>query len=84
MRRILPSSVVKVLAVAHRIAAAAAVAHADVQVAIRAEREHPAVVVGERLVDRQQDRAPIGSAAIAVRARLRANSEITVSPSMSV
>ena len=54
MRRIEPSSVVGVLAVADRVAAAAAVAEADVEVAVGADGELAAVVVGEGLLDDQQ------------------------------
>jgi hypothetical protein len=37
--------------VIHRVAAAAAVAHADVEIAVMAECHVPAVVIGERLRD---------------------------------
>ena len=51
MRSILPSSVVTVLRPVIRIVAAATVAEADVEKAIRPEREVAAVVVRERLLD---------------------------------
>src|SRR5580765_2575466 len=44
-----------VLSVVHRIAGVAAVAHADVEEAVRAERVEAAVVVRERLRDREED-----------------------------
>ena len=43
------------LRVALRVVGVAAVAHADVEVAVRAELQLPAVVVGVRLGDRQED-----------------------------
>ena len=45
----------RVLAVLQRVAATAAVAQPDVQVAVRAEGQLPAVVVGERVGQREQD-----------------------------
>ncbi len=62
MRSIFPSSVLSDWPLPIGSPPPAAVAHADVQVAVRAERDHPAVVVGEWLIDRQQDplRARIG------------------------
>ena len=56
MRRIFPRNVFEVLPVALRVAAAAAVAEADVQVAVGPERELAAVVVRERLL-LEQDRS---------------------------
>src|ERR1044071_10127874 len=47
----------------------AAVAHADVQIAVRSELQLPAVVVRERLRDAQQD--PRGRRIGAIRIRLR-------------
>ena len=54
MRSILPSSACRP-GRCRRIAAAAAVAEADVEVAVGAEDELAAVVVAERLLDREQD-----------------------------
>ena len=51
MRRILPSMVSRLLAVALRVAARAAVAERDVEHPVRPEHDRAAVVVGERLVD---------------------------------
>ena len=51
IRRILPSSVCRVLSVALWIPLAAAVAQADVEETVRPERELAAIVVVERLVD---------------------------------
>ena len=47
----LAEQLIRVLRVVLRIVAAAAVAHADVEIAVRAEREMAAVVIGERLRD---------------------------------
>ena len=54
MRSILPSRRCGFCAVLLRIAATAAVAEAEVQESVRPEREVAAIVVAERLVDRQQ------------------------------
>ena len=54
IRRIFPRSVAEVLAVPLRVAAGAAVAEADEQVAVVVEEEQAAVVVGVRLVDFEQ------------------------------
>ena len=51
---------VEVLAVSMRIAAAAAVAHADVEKTVGAEGDPSAVVVRERLIDAEQRRGRVG------------------------
>ena len=51
---------VEVLPVSLRIAAAAAVAHADVEKAVGAEGDPSAVMVGERLIDAEQRRGRVG------------------------
>ena len=54
MRRMEPRRVDGVLAVARRVAAAAAVAEPDVEVAVGPDGELAAVVVGEGLLDEEQ------------------------------
>jgi hypothetical protein len=61
----------KILSVLLRVTAAAAVAQSDVQVAIRAKRELPAVVVGKRLRLSQDHVSRIGIADVWI---LRRNS----------
>ena len=55
MRSILPSRSLRILRAIAGIVAAAAVAHADVEVAVGAEAQRAAVVIRERLRDRQDD-----------------------------
>ena len=55
MRRILASSVSSRWPLPMRVAARAAVAEGDVEHPVRSERDRPAVVVRERLVDMEQD-----------------------------
>ena len=82
MRSILPSSVDEVRRPALGVAAGAAVAHADVQQAVGAERQVAAVVVGVRLVDLEDDPRQVAGANVPSAAT--GYSAITVSPSLSV
>jgi hypothetical protein len=65
-RRILPSRASGVLGVVLRVAAGAAVAETGVEVAVRAEHDQAAVVVGERVGNGEQDLAAGGVGAVGV------------------
>ena len=67
MRSILPSSVDRVLRVVVRIVAAAAVAQADVEIAVGTEGEIAAVVIRERL---PMNRSPVGQRKVEARRRI--------------